>query len=167
MKLAVQSKPATCFFEQHPDMALARRAMAEDLGTLLLMVAVTGSGLNAQRLFSDQLGLGLLASAGVIAGALVSLIIAFGSVSGGHLNPLITGLQWLAGQRRLDCTLAYIAAQAGGAVLGAMLASRGFGTDSQAPDLVRPGGEAVDDQSLVRRMSISRSMKDHSLVARS
>ena len=133
MKLTVPPLPATCFFERDPNLALARRVMAEGIGTLLLMAAMTASGLNAQRSFSDQSGLGLLASAGVVAGTLVSLIVAFGSVSGGHFNPLITGLQWLAGQRRLDCALAYIAAQLGGAVLGSLLASYAFGTNSPTP----------------------------------
>jgi glycerol uptake facilitator-like aquaporin len=130
MTLAVPPMPATCFFEQDPNLSLPRRAMAEGVGTLLLMAAVTASGLNAQRLFSDQSGLGLLASADVVAATLVSLIVAFGSVSGGHFNPLITGLQWLAGQRSLGCTLAYIAAQMGGAVLGSLLASYVLGTNS-------------------------------------
>ncbi len=136
MKLTVSPTPATCFFEQDPNLALGRRIMAEGVGTLLLMAAVTACGLNAQQLFADQSGLGLLASAGVVAGTLVSLIVAFGSVSGGHFNPLITGLQFLAGQRRLDCTLAYIAAQICGAVLGALLASYALGTNSPPPSTI-------------------------------
>jgi glycerol uptake facilitator-like aquaporin len=54
-------------------------------------------------------------------------------VSGGHFNPLITALQWLAGQRRFDCTLAYTAAQMGGAVLGSLLASYVLGTNGPSP----------------------------------
>ena len=130
MRLTVSPMPATCFFEQDPNLALGRRVMAEGVGTLLLMAAVTACGLNSQQLFADQSGLGLLASACVVAGTLVSLIVAFGSVSGGHFNPLITGLQFLAGQRRLDCTLAYIAAQICGAVLGSLLASYVSGLNS-------------------------------------
>ncbi len=124
---------ATCFFEHDPETALARRVVAEGIGTVLLMLAITGSGLNAQSVFSGQSALHLIASAGVIAGTLVSLIVALGPVSGGHFNPLITVLQWLAGQRRLGCTLAYVAAQLSGAIGGALLASYVFGTNSDAP----------------------------------
>ena len=109
-------------------MALRRRTIAEGVGTLLLILAATGSGLTAQHLFPDRPALGLLVSAGVTAGALVGLIVAFGSASRSHFNPLITGLQWLAGQRKLDCTLAYAAAQLSGSIVGATIASHVFGT---------------------------------------
>ncbi len=123
MTLPARPTPSTCFFEHDPTLALTRRAAAEGVGTLLLMLVATGSGLTAQHLFAGQPALGLLMSAGATAGALVGLIIAFGGVSGGHFNPLITGLQWLAGERRSDCTLAYIVAQIVGAIMGATLAS--------------------------------------------
>jgi glycerol uptake facilitator-like aquaporin len=87
------------------------------------MLAVAGSGLAVQHLLPESGILGLLASAFATAGALVGLIIAFGSVSGGHFNPLITGLQWLGGERKLDCTLAYVAAQFAGAILGVLAAA--------------------------------------------
>jgi glycerol uptake facilitator-like aquaporin len=70
-----------------------------------------------------------MASAFATAGALVGLIIAFGSASGGHFNPLISGLQWLGGERKLDCALAYVAAQLLGAFLGALLANAMSGLD--------------------------------------
>ena len=110
--------PETCFFEGDPEPALSRRMVAEGVGTLLLMLAATGGGLTAQRLFPDSPGLGIVASAGATAGALVGLILAFGSVSGGHFNPLITGLQWLSGERRRGCALAYVVAQVGGGSWG-------------------------------------------------
>jgi len=79
----------------------------------------------------DSPAFGLMASAAAIAGALVSLIIAFGNVSGGHFNPLITGLQCLGGERSLNCTIAYIAAQILGALSGAWLAEVAFGNVMQ------------------------------------
>jgi glycerol uptake facilitator-like aquaporin len=111
----------SCFLERDSGLALARRAAAEGAGTFLLMFAVSGSGILAQRLSEDHL-LGVFVSAIATAGALVGLIIAFGSVSGGHFNPLISGLQWLWGQRTLNCALAYIAAQIIGAVTAAFVA---------------------------------------------
>jgi glycerol uptake facilitator-like aquaporin len=105
--------------------------MVEGVGTLLLVFAVVGSGLTAEHLLHQWPALGLFASAIGTAGALVGLILALGSVSGGHFNPLISGLQWLAGERRLDCTLAYVAAQFGGGIMGALLANVIFGADRQ------------------------------------
>ncbi len=65
----------------------------------------------AVRPTAQHLLRGLLASAIATAGVLIGLILAFASVSGGHFNPLITGLQWFSGERKPDCTLAYAAAQ--------------------------------------------------------
>src|SRR4051812_34120941 len=87
-----------CFHERDPGVPLARRATAEAAGTLLVMLAVTGAGLTAQRLAPDAPTVGVLAVAVAAAGALIGLIVAFGTVSGGHFNPLITGLQWMAGE---------------------------------------------------------------------
>lgn len=120
------AEPPTCFFERDPNLALWRRATAEGIGTLLLMLVATGSGLEARHLAPSSPALGLLASAIATASALAGLIIAFGPVSGGHLNPLITALQWVSGERRRDCTLAYIAAQLGGGIAGALLARAVF-----------------------------------------
>lgn len=128
MRPKVLPKAETCFFEQDPGAALIRRATAEGVGTLLLMLAAAGSGLTVQHLLPGGRIPGLLASAFATAGALVGLIVAFGAVSGGHFNPLITALQWLGGERRLDCTLAYVAAQVAGAILGALLANGVFGS---------------------------------------
>jgi glycerol uptake facilitator-like aquaporin len=138
MTLLAQPRAETCFFEQDPNAALARRATAEGMGTLLLMLAATGSGLTAHRLLPETPSFGLIASAIATAGALISLIVAFGSVSGGHFNPLITALQWLGGQRKLDCTLAYAAAQLGGAIAGALIASLAFGEGERPAMLLRP-----------------------------
>jgi glycerol uptake facilitator-like aquaporin len=118
----VQSEAETCFFERDPDVALARRAAVEAIGTLLLAFAVCGAGLASHHLFPERSSLGLMVSALATAGALIGLIVAFGSVSGGHFNPLISGLQWLAGERKLDCAVAYVLAQFGGGIAGALLA---------------------------------------------
>jgi glycerol uptake facilitator-like aquaporin len=120
------SRAETCFFERDPSVALCRRATVEGIGTLLLMLAATGSGLMAQRLVPAGGILVLMTSAVATAGALVSLIVAFGAVSGGHFNPLITLLQWLGRERTLPCTLGYVAAQFAGAATGAVFANKVF-----------------------------------------
>jgi glycerol uptake facilitator-like aquaporin len=69
---------------------VARRATAEAVGTALLLVAVVGSGITAQRLCGGNVGLPLLANALATGGALISLILAFGPISGAHFNPAVT-----------------------------------------------------------------------------
>ena len=103
----------------HP---LSRRTVAEGTGTALLLVAVVGSGTMAERLSGGNAGLALLANAVATGGALVALILAFGPISGAHLNPAVTiadasrgGLPWRA-------VPAYLLAQVVGAFLGVALA---------------------------------------------
>lgn len=122
---------AACFVEKDPDASLRRRALVEGVGTLLLILAVTGSGLIALHLQDTPL-LARTANAVATAAALVGLIVAFGAVSGGHFNPLVTTLQWASRERRLDCAVAYVAAQAAGAVGGALLANLIFGVQSRS-----------------------------------
>ncbi len=138
MGLVVQRRAETCFFERSPDLALGRKATVEGVGTLLLVLAAAGSGLTANSLFHDASFLARVANAVAIAGSLVGLVVAFGSVSGGHFNPLISALQWLTGERRFDCTVAYVAAQTAGGVAGALLANVIFG--AQPSIAVPPSG---------------------------
>jgi glycerol uptake facilitator-like aquaporin len=109
------------------DVTIARRAAAEGIGTALLLAAVVGSGIMAQRLTGGEAGLALLANALATGGALLAIILAFESISGAHLNPLVTladacrrGMAW----RDVP---AYIVAQLTGAVAGVALANRMFG----------------------------------------
>ena len=66
---------------------IGRRIAAEFVGTAFLVLAVVGSGIVAERLCGDNGGLALLANAVATGGALVALILAFGSISGAHFNP--------------------------------------------------------------------------------
>jgi glycerol uptake facilitator-like aquaporin len=145
MRMAEPGAWRTCFFEDDPNCSLLRRAGVEGIGTYLLMLAATASGLQAQHLFSALPGLALAMSAVTIAGVLVGLIIAFGSVSGGHFNPLITALQWLGGERPSACTAAYILAQAAGAVAGALTARILFGGGPETGHAMNTGGMAVSE----------------------
>jgi glycerol uptake facilitator-like aquaporin len=103
-----------------------RRAFGEFIGTGLLVCAVVGSGIMAQRLFSSSEGLALLANTMATGGALLALILAFGPLSGAHFNPVVT----LDAARRdvmpwQEAGL-YVAAQCLGAGLGAVLANGMF-----------------------------------------
>lgn len=106
---------------------LLRRAVAEFFGSLLLLAAVVGSGIMAERLSAGNAALALLANAVATGGALVAIILAFGPVSGGHLNPAVTLADaWMGGVRWRD-TPAYLGAQIAGAFAGVALANRMFG----------------------------------------
>ncbi len=108
-------------------MNLARRATAEAIGTTLLLVAVVGSGIMAQRLCGGNGGLALLANAIATGGALIALILAFGPISGAHFNPAVTiSDAWQGGLPR-TFVATYIAAQIVGAVAGTAIANGMFG----------------------------------------
>ena len=103
-----------------------RRALAELVGTALLLVAVIGSGIAAQRLSPGDTGLQLLENAAVTAVALVAIILAVGAVSGAHLNPLVTLADRTFGGVDSPTAAIYITAQVVGAGLGAVVANLMF-----------------------------------------
>lgn len=113
----------TCFKEADPAVALHRRVAVEGIGTMLLVLAACASGLAAARGLPGQPEAVILIVAITVAGVLVALIVAFGRISGGHYNPLITGLQFLAGERSLACTVAYVLAQLLGGIAGGIAAA--------------------------------------------
>jgi glycerol uptake facilitator-like aquaporin len=108
-----------------------RRYVAEFTATALLLAAIVGSGIMAERLASGSAALALLCNSLAVGLALVVLILAFGPISGAHMNPIVTlcdawqrGLPW-------QQVPGYIAAQLIGALAGVALAhsmfdARGF-----------------------------------------
>jgi glycerol uptake facilitator-like aquaporin len=121
-----------------PSVPAVRRLVAEALGTASLLAAIVGSGIVTQQdgaasaqLFQHAITVGL---------ALVALILAFGPVSGAHLNPAVTvadawfgGLPW----RR---AAGYLAAQVVGAVAGVVFTNLTFGTPAVALATAARGG---------------------------
>jgi glycerol uptake facilitator-like aquaporin len=103
----------------------SRRIAAEAVGTALLVAAVVGSGIMAQRLATDP-AVALLANTLATGGALVAILLVFGPISGAHLNPAVT--LSLAAKRELAPGLAagYIVAQVGGGIVGAVAANAMF-----------------------------------------
>ena len=106
---------------------VARRLTAEAIGTAMLLAAIVGSGIMADRLSGGNQAIALLANAVATAAALVALILAFGSISGAHFNPAVSiadasqgGLPW----REVP---AYAAAQVAGAAVGVWAAHVMFG----------------------------------------
>jgi glycerol uptake facilitator-like aquaporin len=103
-----------------------RRYTAEFVATLLLLAAIVGSGMMAERLAGGNVAIALLCNSLAVGLALVVLILAFGPVSGAHMNPAVTlcdawqrGLPW----RQVP---GYVAAQLIGAIAGVALAHKMF-----------------------------------------
>jgi glycerol uptake facilitator-like aquaporin len=97
---------------------LARRLVAESVGTALLLAAVVGSGIMAERLAGGNVAVALLANTIATGAALVALILTFGPISGAHFNPAVTLADaWQGGIAWLDVA-PYIAAQVTGAFAG-------------------------------------------------
>jgi glycerol uptake facilitator-like aquaporin len=102
-----------------------RRIAAEALGTALLVAAVIGSGIMAQRLTGDR-AVALLANTIATGGALVAILLSFGPISGAHLNPAVTLCMVALKQQTPRSALGYIAAQVAGGIAGAILANAMF-----------------------------------------
>jgi glycerol uptake facilitator-like aquaporin len=107
--------------------SLPRRVTAEFLGTAFLVAAVVGSGIMGERLANGNVALALLANTVATGAALVALILAFGPISGAHLNPAVTIADAMEGGIPWRETPAYIFAQVVGAIGGAISAHVMFG----------------------------------------
>jgi len=108
---------------------LARKVTAEAVGSALLVAIVVGSGIYAQRLSPGDVGLQLLENSIATGAGLVALILAFGSVSGAHFNPVVSLADRVLGgltTRELAC---YVPAQVIGACVGAIVANLMFELD--------------------------------------
>lgn len=103
-----------------------RKAVAEFIGTALLLIAVIGSGIAAQRLSPSDVGLELLENAVATGVALVAIILSIGSVSGAHLNPVVSVADAAFGGMRWREVAAYAVAQILGAATGVVLANLMF-----------------------------------------
>ena len=105
---------------------LARRVVAEALGTALLVATVIGSGIMAQRLAGGDQAMALLANTLATGAGLVALILTFGPISGAHFNPVVTGSLALSREITPRDALAYVLAQILGGLAGAALANLMF-----------------------------------------
>lgn len=101
---------------------LARRLVAELLGTALLLAAVVGSGIMAQKLAGGNVALALLCNTIPTGAILAVLILVFGPVSGAHFNPAVSLAFSIRSELRWPIAVAYIAAQIVGAVAGVWIA---------------------------------------------
>jgi glycerol uptake facilitator-like aquaporin len=107
--------------------SLARRAVAEFLGTAFLVAAVIGSGIMADRLSNGNVALALLANTIATGAALVALILAFGPISGAHFNPVVTIMDALESGLPWGETPHYVVGQLLGGVMGTVVSHLMFG----------------------------------------
>lgn len=105
---------------------LARRLLAEFLGSVLLATLVIGSGIAAQTLSPGDVGLQLFENAAATAAGLFTIILMFGPVSGGHFNPVVSLVDAHFGGISWRDTSAYVPVQIAGCVTGAVVANAMF-----------------------------------------
>src|SRR5579862_4593947 len=102
--------------------SLARRLLAEALGTAILVATVVGSGIMAQRLAGGNQAIALLGNTIPTGAILVVLITILGPVSGAHFNPAVSLV--FAARREFPWaeTAPYVIAQCLGGIAGTVLA---------------------------------------------
>ena len=87
------------------------------------MAIVVGSGISAQRLSPNDVGLQLLENSIATGAGLVALILALGPVSGAHFNPVVTMADRILGGTTNRDAGVYVIVQFAGACVGAMVAN--------------------------------------------
>jgi glycerol uptake facilitator-like aquaporin len=105
---------------------LARRLLAESLGSAFLAALVIGSGIAAHALSPGDTGLQLFENAAATAAGLFAIILMFGPVSGGHFNPVVSFVDAGLGGLTWRDAAAYVPAQVAGCAVGAMTANGMF-----------------------------------------
>jgi glycerol uptake facilitator-like aquaporin len=107
-------------------MALARRLLAEALGSLMLSGTVIGSGILAERLAHGEAAIALIGNTGATGAILFVLVSGLGPISGAHFNPAVSLVMALRGELSIASLLCYAPVQIAGCVGGAVLAHAMF-----------------------------------------
>jgi len=102
---------------------------SEFIGTLILVLSITGSGIMGQKMSENQ-AIVLLGNSLAIAFTLVFLIITFGKKSGAHFNPVVTLAFFLLKRINFKKSIIYVIMQILGACLGAIVANIIFGFEA-------------------------------------
>lgn len=110
-------------------MGIAKRMVAESLGTALLLAISGGCGIAAQRLAGGDAAMAQLVTTLVSSMGLAVLILSFGGISGGYFNPVLTLSDAWRGNLRMEYVAPYIAAQLAGALAGVALVHGMYGLD--------------------------------------
>ena len=101
---------------------MAKKLIAEALGTFLLLATVVGSGIMGETLAGGNTAVALLGNTLATGALLVVLITIFGPISGAHFNPAVTCAMLI--QRRITTQEAgyYIIIQVAAGLLGVLAA---------------------------------------------
>jgi len=105
----------------HPE-PIARRLLAEGLGSALLAATVVGSGVMAERLSGGNTGVALLANTAATVAVLATLIALLGPISGAHFNPAVSVIEARRGRLAWVDAGLYSGIQTLGCCAGAWLA---------------------------------------------
>ncbi len=149
---------------------LAGKAVAEFLGTALLVSVVVGSGIMGANLSSD-VGVVLIINTLSTIFALALLIFVLGPISGAHFNPVVSLMQLFTRSQPLGESLAFIVSQVAGAITGAIAANVMFDLPAlqfSTHDRVSPGmflGEVIATAGLIALIGILVHRKQHALIA--
>lgn len=96
--------------------------LAEFIGTALLTLVITGSGIMGYDLSRGNSGIALLINSIATGIALFILITIFINISGAHFNPLVTLMFWADGEVSNEVLIKYFLSQLMGALLGIIIA---------------------------------------------
>lgn len=103
-----------------------RRYVSEFIAASFLLMAVVGSGIMAERLSGGNVAIALLANTVATAAALIALILAFGPVSGAHINPVVSLMSAMNRELSWGDAALYSVAQIAGAIVGVAAANTMF-----------------------------------------
>ncbi len=103
-------------------MDMTRKLSAEFVGTAFLLAVVVGSGIMAETLSPDNVGVALLGNTIATGAILAVLILVYGPVSGAHFNPAVTIAFAIRGDISVRESALYIVVQILGAFAGTMVA---------------------------------------------
>ena len=108
-------------------MTLARRLVAEAMGTALLLAVVVGSGIMGERLSQGNDAIALLGNSIATGAGLAVLIFLFAPISGAHFNPVVTLIEAIEGKLIWRQALAYVSVQIVSALAGVAATHLMFG----------------------------------------
>lgn len=106
---------------------MKQKAICELFGTAFLVMVVLGSGIMAERLFQGQAGLALLANSLATGAGLFVLIQTLGPISGAHMNPVVSFIEFLWKRISKEEFFFYVGSQILGAYIGVLFVHGMFG----------------------------------------
>ena len=102
-----------------------RIALAEFLGSIILLMTIVGAGIMADNI-SDDDGVSMFITVTAIAFSIGLIIRIFGPISGGHFNPLVSFYSYFRKEVSAKTGWIMVASQVSGALTGTVLANLMF-----------------------------------------